>query len=104
MWGTGGPLDIGSRARAWVNAVGGFELIERGFVKRRSLRLNVRRTGTSHIGPLIPIESQPAQVCKRAFTGVVASPRRVEVLDSQDHSPAGMARGQPGDQKGSGVA
>ncbi len=103
MRGAGGPLDVGSRTGARVNALGGFESIERCFVERRSLRLNVRRPWPSDIGPLIPLEAQPAQVEQRPFPGLVTSPRGIEVLDSKDHAPAGMPRGQPGDQKGPGV-
>ena len=76
---------------------------ERSLVVVVPFALEVGRVGTAHVGPLVPIDSEPAQLVEIAVYRLRDGAGSVQVLDPEDELPVQAPRPPPGDQGGAGV-
>ena len=84
---------------AGVQELGGVRLIE-----MKPLGLPVRTPRSADIGPLVPVEAEPAQVGDDARLRLAGRSIGVRVLDAEDIGAALTAREQPVEQRGARVA
>src|SRR4051812_5749259 len=70
----------------------------------KALGLPVGSARAAGIGSLVPVEAEPPQVAQDGLLGLARRALDIRVLDAQDERPAGSAREQPVEQRGSRVA
>ena len=68
------------------------------------LGLPVRPARTADVGPLVPVEAEPAQIAQDRRLGLARRALDVGVLDAQDERAARAARQQPVEQRRARVA
>jgi hypothetical protein len=90
-------------AREFLGRVGA-ELVERRGVVPSPLRLPVGPVGATQVGPLVPVEPEPAQLVQDPRLHAGAHPRAVQVLHAHQPGAAAGAGVQPGEQRRPGVA
>src|SRR6185295_2759330 len=96
---------VGARDPAGEETPGRGEVFERLFVERGAARLLVgSEWAADRVGPLVPIEAEPAEVLfgRRGHAGHGA--RRIEVLEPPDEGPVAAADRKPGREGGPRVA
>ena len=54
---------------------------------------------TMGIGPLVPIQTEPAQISHLLLDHPGHDPRLIEIFHAQEQSSAGLTRGQPGHKR-----
>jgi hypothetical protein len=64
-----------------------------------TLRLEVRRVRPTDLGPLVPIEAQPAEPVEDRLQGLRDIALLVRIVDPQQELPAALARKQPVEQR-----
>ena len=82
-------LDLVVAAVAVVGARGRREPLERVGVDRGALALAVRRERAADVGPLVPVEPEPAHHLEQAVVGLLGVAGGVGVLDAEDEGAAG---------------
>ena len=68
------------------------------------LRLPVRPARAADVGPLVPIEAQPAQTLKDRLDAGLGVALDISVVDAQHHDSLVMARVEPIEDKGARAA
>src|SRR5581483_11477077 len=91
--------DLDARAVAVIEHVLRREAGERILVACAPLRLTIRRRRPADVGPLVPVEPEPAEVVELSPLRAGDHARPVDVLDAQDESSARAARGEPRDER-----
>ena len=86
------------RAEAVVGAPGGEQLVGGRPVPAEPLALPVRRARPAHVGPLVPLEAEPAQVGEDGVLVTVVRAHGVGVVDAQHEVAARVAREQEVEQ------
>ena len=99
----GGLGDLGAGAEARVGEPRRAEAVERRRVASAPLRLPVRTVRTAHVGPLVPVDPEPAQLLEDAGLEPRTHPRAVQVLDPHRQDAPPGSHVQPGEQRGPGV-
>ena len=74
--------------------------LDRFPMPRPARRLEVRRVRPLHLGPLVPIEPEPAKAVEDRLQGLLEVALPVGVVDAQDELPAVPPREQPVEQGG----
>ena len=80
------------------------EPLDRFPVLRLAARLEVRRMRSLHLGPLVPVEPQPAKAVEDRLQGLLDVALPVRVVDAQDELAAVPPREQPVEQGGAHAA
>ena len=92
------------RAEAVVGVPAGEQLVRVRGVEVQPLGLAVRAAGAADVGPLVPVEAEPAQVLEDALLGLLGRSLGVGVLDAEDEGAVVAAREQPVEERGARVA
>lgn len=100
--GAGGEREFAPRACAGVNETGLPQFAPGRQVKRMALALRIRRMGSANIRPLLPADSEPAQVFQHCGIELVAGPLPVEIVVAKDERSRTGASG--GNQERSSVS
>src|SRR5262249_15558381 len=90
-----GSLHLGARAEAFEGAPLGEQLLDCAGESIESLRLAVGPMRPKAIGPLVPVDSEPAQIFEDALLGARNRAWTVEVLDANQIGPSLGPRSQP---------
>ena len=97
-------LDITPRADAGIGKTARTQRLQGANVVDPPLRLRVGRVRTADVGPLVPVQTEPAQVRKRRVgrAGLVLG--MIKVLHAQQQRAATATYTQPRDHEGTGIA
>src|SRR5690606_37339626 len=68
-------------------------------VDLQPLRLPVRPIGAAHLGPLVPVEAQPAQAVENGCEGLLGGALGVGVLNAEDEGAAVVAGKEPVEER-----
>ena len=93
-------LDLLGRGERLVRLPGVEQSLDHIGVDVAALRLPVGAVGSADLGPLIPVQPQPAQRIQQSQIAVLAVPLRIGVLDPEHERPAGVSRVCPVEQGG----
>ena len=88
--------DVGAGAEAGIGEPARFQLVERGLVRRRPLRLDQHRS--------VPFEAEPAQVLEDAVDELGLAARLVEILDPEAELAAAFSRPGMAERRAIGVS
>ena len=97
-------LELLRRAEAVVGLAAGEQLVGVRGVEVQPLRLAVGAGRAADVGPLVPLEAEPAQVLQDAVLGLFRRSLGVGVFDAEDERAVVAAREQPVEQRRAGVA
>ena len=97
-------LELRSRAEAVVRRVGVQQLFRVRLVEVQPLGLAVRTERAAEIGPLIPVETEPAQIAEDRRLRLAGRALGIGVLDAQNERAALPAREEPVEERRARVA
>ncbi len=103
MRGAGRSLDVSTGAGAGIDHLRRLESRQDVLIQRPAFGLDVGCRRSANVRSLVPVQAEPGQVRDGSGSRFGAHAGRVEVLDSQHHSPAAGPGRQPGDQERPGV-
>ena len=92
------------RAEAVVRVAAGQQLVRVRRVEVQPLGLAIGTVRPADVGPLVPVEPEPAQVLEDARLGLARRSLGVGVLDAQDERAVLAVRQQPVEERRAGVA
>src|SRR5262249_25935031 len=97
-------LELRGRAEARVRCAGALQFLRVRLIQVQPLRLAIRPMSAARVGPLIPVEAEPAKVLENRLLRFARGALGVGVLDAQDEGSALAARQQPVEERRARVA
>ena len=97
-------FELRRRAEAVVGGPGAEELLGVRLIEVQPVGLPIRSARPAHVGPLVPIETEPPEVADNRRLRLAGRAFGVRVLEPEDEDAVGSARKQPVEQRGARVA
>ena len=82
----------------------GFQFCKQLLIERAAFRLRIGARGTANIGPLVPIEPEPAQVDHQPIAVSQLAALDIGVFDAQNESAAGFPSPQMAEKSGARIS
>src|SRR6187549_366450 len=92
-------LDLVGRRVVAIGIPVSEQLLDGNAVARLALRLEVRLVGAADLGPLVPIEPEPAEAVEDRLQRLGDVALLIGIVDAQQELPAALAREQPIEQR-----